>query len=96
MAGASNPTFLVNTAPIWVGLGAMLVFKEYLSKQFWLGLVLAILGAALILEVDWRQSLESGTGSLYGLIGGLFYALFFLIGQKVRYHMDTISFFWIL
>ena len=23
MAGASNPTFLVNTAPIWVGLGAM-------------------------------------------------------------------------
>jgi drug/metabolite transporter (DMT)-like permease len=96
MAGASNPTFLVNTAPIWVGLGAMLVFKEYLSKQFWLGLVLAILGAALILEVDWRQSLESGTGSLYGLIGGLFYALFFLIGQKVRYHMDTISFFWIV
>ena len=94
LAGASNPTFLVNTSPIWVGLGAMLFFREQLGNLFWFGLVLALAGSALILEVDWSHSAMSGTGSLYGLIGGVFYAAFLLVGQKSRYYLDTVSFFY--
>ena len=96
LAGASNPTFLVNTSPIWVGLGAMLFFREQLGHRFWFGLVLALAGSALILEVDWSHSVMSGTGSLYGLIGGVFYAVFLLVGQKSRYYIDTVSFFFIV
>ncbi len=96
LSGPANPTFLVNTAPIWVGIGAMVFFKEKLGRQFWVGLLLAMIGAALILEVDLKQSFISAIGSLYGLLGGVFYAVFFLLGQRVRYHMDTISFFWIV
>ena len=96
LAGASNPTFLVNTSPVWVGLGAMLFFREQLGSRFWFGLVLALAGSALILEIDWGHSVMSGTGSLYGLIGGLFYAIFLLVGQKSRYYIDTVSFFFIV
>ena len=96
LAGASNPTFLVNTSPIWVGLGAMLFFREQLDNRFWFGLVLALAGSALILEVDWSHSVMSGAGSLYGLIGGLFYAVFLLVGQKSRYYIDTVPFLFIV
>jgi drug/metabolite transporter (DMT)-like permease len=96
LAGASNPTFLVNTSPIWVGLGATLFFREQLGNRFWFGLVLALAGSALILEVDWSHSVMSGAGSLYGLIGGLFYAIFLLVGQKSRYYIDTVPFFFIV
>ena len=89
LAGASNPTFLVNTSPVWVGLGAMLFFREQLGDRFWFGLFLAVGGSALILEVDWSHSLISGTGSLYGLMGGFFYAVFLLVGQKARDYIDT-------
>ena len=95
LAGASNPTFLVNTSPVWVGLGAMLFFREQLGNRFWFGLVLAIAGSALILEVDWSHSVISDTGSLYGLMGGFFYAGFLLVGQKARYHIDAVPFFFI-
>ena len=79
-----------------VGLGAMLFFREQLGNRFWFGLVLAIAGSALILEVDWSYSVISGTGSLYGLMGGFFYAGFLLVGQKARYHIDTLPFFFIV
>jgi drug/metabolite transporter (DMT)-like permease len=53
-------------------------------------------GAALILGLDRWQSVLAGTGSLYGLLAGIFYGGFFLAGQKARKSLDTISFFWIV
>ena len=49
MSEATNPTLLANTAPIWVGVGALVFFKEKQSLGFWVGLVLAFSGAVLIL-----------------------------------------------
>lgn len=95
LTGVANPTLLANTAPVWVGLGAMLLFRERLGTGFWAGLALAMAGAALILGLDRWQSVLAGTGSLYGLLAGIFYAGFFLAGQKARENMDAISFIWI-
>jgi drug/metabolite transporter (DMT)-like permease len=96
LTGVANPTLLANTAPIWVGLGAMMLFHERLGTGFWAGLALAMAGAALILGLDRWQSVIAGTGSLYGLLAGIFYGGFFLAGQKARESLDTISFFWIV
>ncbi len=96
LTGVTNPTLLANTAPVWVGLGAMLLFRERLGTGFWAGLALAMAGAALILGLDRWQSVLAGTGSLYGLLAGIFYGGFFLAGQKARKSLDTISFFWIV
>ena len=95
LSGVANPTLLANTAPVWVGLGAMLLFRERLGTGFWVGLGLAMAGAVLILGLDRWQSVLAGTGSLYGLVAGIFYAGFFLAGQKARENMDVISFIWI-
>ena len=41
IGGATNPTLLGNTAPVWVGLGAKLLFRERLNRTFRLGLMVA-------------------------------------------------------
>ena len=43
LSGATIPTLLANTAPVWVGLGALLFFREELPGKFWFGLAIALL-----------------------------------------------------
>ena len=93
--GATNPTLLANTAPLWVGLGALLFFKEKLNARFWGGLLLALLGAVLILGLDLNQGTDLGMGSLLGLLAGMFYGVYLLITQRARDTLDALSFSWI-
>jgi len=95
LSGATNPTFLANTAPVWVGLGAWVFFKEKQTLGFWGGLAVALTGATLILGVDAFQSADLGLGSFYGLLAGVFYGVFFLFSQRGREYLDSLSFFWI-
>jgi drug/metabolite transporter (DMT)-like permease len=95
MSGATNPTLMANTAPLWVGLGSWLLFREQLSRFFWIGLVLAMSGAFMILGLDTRISMQTATGTFYGLAGAVFYGGFILISQKGRGVMDTSSYFFI-
>lgn len=95
LGGATNPTLLANMAPVWVGLGAMLVFKEKLNWQFWSGLALAIAGAIMILGLDLNQAADIGLGSLLGFVAAIFYGAYFLLAQRSRERLDTLTFFWI-
>lgn len=95
LGGATNPTLMGNTAPVWVGLGAMLFFKERLPLRFWTGLLLAIAGAALILGLDVIQSFSLGLGTFFGLIAGVFYGGYFLLTQRGRQQLDALTYFWI-
>ena len=95
ISGASTPTLMANTAPIWVGLGAMIFFHEHLTTQFWGGLVLAMLGALLVLGADLSQGLQFGIGTLLGLLAAVFYGAYYLVTQLGRVYLNTISYFWI-
>ena len=92
LIGATIPTVLANTAPIWVGLGAMLFFGEKLGLGFWCGLTLAMIGAVMLMGIDQLHNLAQSIGSLYGLLAGVFYAAFFLLSQKARNNVDPFSF----
>jgi drug/metabolite transporter (DMT)-like permease len=94
MSGATNPTLLANTAPLWVGLGALILFREKLNLKFWAGLLLAMSGAILILGLDSLQSVSIGAGTLFGLLAGLFYGGYFLITQQGRRSLDSLTYFW--
>lgn len=95
LSGPNTPTLLANTAPVWVGLGALVFLHERLRIGFWLGLALALVGAAIILRVDAQQSSAVGLGSLLGLVAALFYAGYFLVTQIARRAMDALSILWV-
>ena len=93
ISGATNPTLMGNTAPLWVGLGALLIFREKLNRNFWLGLLLAIAGAAVILGLDALS--DVGLGTFFGLLAGIFYAGYYLVIQRSRQRLDALSSFWL-
>lgn len=95
LSGATNPTLLANTAPLWVGLGALVFFRERLGLRFWIGLAAALAGALLILGLDSLQSASLGTGTFFGLLAGFFYGGYFLITQRGRERLDAMTYFWI-
>jgi drug/metabolite transporter (DMT)-like permease len=95
LSGATNPTLLANTAPIWVGLGAMLFYREKLPFAFWVGLVIAMAGAGLVLGFDAMQAMELGLGTFLGLMAGIFYGAYFLVTQRGRRSLNTLAYFWL-
>lgn len=95
LSGATNPTLLVNTAPLWVGLGTLLIFREKLSGGFWAGLALAMAGAATVLGLDVLRDFEVGLGTMLGLLAGVFYGSYFLVTQRGRVYLDALSYLWI-
>jgi drug/metabolite transporter (DMT)-like permease len=95
LSGATNPTLMASTAPIWVCLGAMIFFREKLPAKFWGGLVLALVGAIIVLEVDHLKAVELGLGTLFGLIAAMFYGSYFLVTQLGREMLDSLNYFWI-
>jgi len=94
LSGATNPTLLANTAPLWVGLGALVLLRERLKAMFWVGLMLAMTGAAVILGLDSLRAVSFGLGTLFGLLAGIFYGGYFLITQRGRETLDSITYFW--
>ena len=95
LSGATNPTLLLNTAPLWVGLGALILFRERLNATFWTGLLVAMAGALVILGLDSLRALSFGLGALFGLLGGIFHAGYFLVTQRGRETLDALTYFWL-
>ena len=95
MSGATNPTLLANTAPVWVGLGALIFFQERLSARFWMGLMVAMGGAVLILGLDALRAAAVGLGTLLGLMAAIFYGGYFLITQSGRKRLNSLTYTWL-
>ena len=93
LSGATNPTLMGNTAPIWVGIGAMVFFGERPGRLFWIGLMIAIGGAAVILGVDALN--DVGLGTFFGILSGMFYSGYFLVVQRSRQKLNTLTSFWL-
>ncbi len=95
LSGATNPTLMANTAPLWVGLGALLLFGERQRGLFWFGLAIAMTGAAVVLGVDTFRAGEFGLGTFLGLLAAIFYGGYYLVTQRGRVHLSTLTYFWI-
>lgn len=93
---AANATLLGNTAPLWVALAALLFFKEKLGRSFWLGLLLALSGAVLIVGTDFLNHPTFGIGDLMASAAAIFYAAYQLITQRGRVHIDPFRYTWLV
>ena len=95
ISGATNPTLMANTAPLWVGFGSFILFKERRGVVFWIGLCIAMAGAMIVLGQDLALALDFALGSFLGLLAAIFYGAYFLVTQTGRSQLDTLSYFWI-
>lgn len=93
---AANATLLGNTAPLWVALFAWLIFRQKLRGSFWVGLALALGGAMIVLGSDFIRHPSIGVGDLLAITAGVFYAGYFLVTERGRQKMDTLSYIWLV
>jgi drug/metabolite transporter (DMT)-like permease len=91
---ASNATLLGNTSPLWVALGTWLILKQKLSPAFWRGLLIALLGAALIMGTDFILHPRFGIGDAMAIFTGFFYGGYFLFTERSRATFDPVSHIW--
>lgn len=97
---------IVSTGPIWVAILEVIVLHIRLSRLVVLGLIVALLGGALI---GWPQSeaqleemlapdAENGTliGAGLAWLGALSVSVYMLIGRKLRARMPVIPYVWLV
>jgi drug/metabolite transporter (DMT)-like permease len=93
---AANATLLGNTSPLWVALFALFIFREKLRGVFWLGLAIALTGAALVMGSDFLRHPTLGLGDLMASAAAIFYASYQLITQRGRKHIDPLRYMWLV
>jgi drug/metabolite transporter (DMT)-like permease len=91
LTSAAAATLLANNSPLWVGLGATLIFREKLPLKYWLGLVIALTGMAIIVGGNAIQELRFNLGDLLAIGASFLYAAYMLITQKARAKIDTLT-----
>jgi drug/metabolite transporter (DMT)-like permease len=94
LGNVSTTTFLGNTAPLWVALGAWLIFSERLRPQFWLGLLVAMGGALLLVGLDGFGGSAASAGNFFALGAAVIYAGYQLITSRVGDHVDNLTYMW--
>lgn len=94
---ASRTALFVSLNPICVALLAMLVFSDRPSGAKWLGIGVALIGAAIVISHgdligtlrDVRQAF--GTGELLILAGVLSWAVYTILGQKALRDLSPVA-----
>ena len=89
---AANATLLGNNSPIFVGLLTWLVFRRRPARSFWLGLLLAIVGAILILGADLSHHTQIGLGDLMALAASACFAVYLMVTERIRSSIGTLAF----
>lgn len=91
----SMTAILLYTAPFFVVIMSAFLFKEKLTKQKGLSLVLAFGGCLLISGVIGSAAGFNGTGFLLGLGSGIGYALYTIFSKIAlkKYHPFTLTFY---
>lgn len=96
LTSAANATLMDNTAPIWVGLGALVFFREKLGKRYWAGLALALTGAAVVSGFRLTAGVKLNGGDALAFSGAVFYAGYLLNTQRARQQLSSLTYLWLV
>lgn len=89
---AANATLLGNNTPIFVGVLSWLVWRKRPAGSFWIGLVLALAGSAVILSTDLGKHVGLGIGDLMALTAAGCFAVYLMATERVRTSTSTLGF----
>ncbi|HET7309688.1 MAG TPA: DMT family transporter [Mycobacteriales bacterium] len=87
----SSATALVSTQPVWAALLARRA-GHVIPHRAWLGIAVAVVGAALVTGVDVTVSTRALTGDLLAIVGGFFAAAYMVAGGEVRRSVSTTTY----
>jgi drug/metabolite transporter (DMT)-like permease len=87
----ASSTALVATQPVWAALLAK-SRGAVISRTAWIGIGLAVAGAALVTGLDVRVSSRALGGDLLALVGAVFAAGYVTAGAAVRRTVTTTSY----
>jgi drug/metabolite transporter (DMT)-like permease len=91
MTTVAASTALVTTTPVWTAVAARLAGVR-LPAAVWGGLVLAVVGAALIAGVDVTVSLRALAGDALALLGAVAAGGYVLAGARARQRLGTAAY----
>jgi drug/metabolite transporter (DMT)-like permease len=92
MTTVASSTALVATAPVFVAAAGTLWLAERVGRRGWLGIALAVAGAAALAGADLRVSGQALAGDLLALAGAAFAAVYLLAGRVVRRRLPLLPY----
>ena len=85
----ANATLELNLAPIFVTIGAWLLFRQRVSKLFLFALLVTLAGAALLIGPNVGATGRALLGDGLGVLAGLFYACYMLAIKSASSSVST-------
>ncbi len=92
VSSAANATLLGTNAPIFVALGAWLLYRDRPSRSFWLGFALSFVGMFAIVGADLLRDPRLGMGDAFAVAGAACYAGYLLFVRRSRLEIDALTF----
>lgn len=80
----ANATLLACLAPIWVMVFSKAFIGESVSKSSYIGLVICLVGAALLVGSSFQIAPERVIGDIWGFITSIFFGLYILTIRVAR------------
>lgn len=89
LTSVANASLELNLAPLFVTLGAWLLFRQRVSGLFCTALVITLAGAAMTIGPNVQASSAALTGDALGVLAGLFYACYMLTMKPLTASVST-------
>ena len=91
LTSIANSTLLTNLAPVFLTLVLHFGFGQRHAPRFWLGLVLALVGAVVLLAGSLRIGPETVLGDLCAIVTAMFYAAYQLLVSRGRQNFSALD-----
>jgi drug/metabolite transporter (DMT)-like permease len=92
VSSAANATLLGTNAPIFVALGAWLLYRDRPTRRFWAGFALSFAGMIAIVGMDVVRHPHLGLGDAFAVGGAACYAGYLLYVRRSRQEIDALTF----
>jgi drug/metabolite transporter (DMT)-like permease len=92
VSSAANATLLGTNAPIFVALGAWLLYRDRPTRRFWAGFALSFAGMVAIVGMDVVRHPHLGLGDAFAVGGAACYAGYLLYVRRSRQEIDALTF----
>jgi drug/metabolite transporter (DMT)-like permease len=91
LTSVASSTALVATQPVWAALLARLDGRQ-VARRVWVGILVAVTGAAMITGADLSLSARAVGGDLLAVLGGILAAAYVTAGAAVRVKISTTAY----